>query len=56
MQWTAGPAAGFTTGDPGRLLAEVLANRRDDPVEAGRPLALDGYGFRWLRLPLAEPG
>jgi glycosidase len=56
MQWTAGPAAGFTTGDPGRLLAEVLANRRDDPVEAGRPLALDGYGFRWLRLPPAEPG
>jgi maltose alpha-D-glucosyltransferase/alpha-amylase len=41
---------------PGRLLAEVLANRRDDPVEAGRPLALDGYGYRWLRLPPAEPG
>lgn len=56
MQWTAGPAAGFTTGDPDRLLAEVLANRRDDPVEAGRPLALDGYGYRWLRLPPAESG
>jgi len=41
---------------PGRPLAEVLANRRDDPVEAGRPLALDGYGYRWLRLPPAEPG
>jgi hypothetical protein len=37
-------------------LAEILANRRDDPVEAGRPLALDGYGYRWLRLPPAEPG
>jgi len=41
---------------PGRPLAEVLANRRHDPVEAGRPLALDGYGYRWLRLPPAEPG
>jgi maltose alpha-D-glucosyltransferase/alpha-amylase len=41
---------------PGRPLAEVLANRRDDPVEAGRPLALDGFGYRWLRLPPAEPG
>jgi maltose alpha-D-glucosyltransferase / alpha-amylase len=41
---------------PGRPLAEVLADRRDDPVEAGRPLALDGYGYRWLRLPPAEPG
>ena len=80
MQWTAGPTAGFTTGeaavplvtegpfapaninvadqrrDPDRPVAEVLANRRHDPVEAGRPLALDGYGYRWLRLPPAEPG
>jgi hypothetical protein len=41
---------------PGRPLAEILANRHDDPAEAGRPLALDGYGYRWLRLPPAEPG
>jgi maltose alpha-D-glucosyltransferase / alpha-amylase len=106
MQWTAGPTAGFTTGeaavplvtdgpfapgkvnvadqrrDPESLLnwmerairarkelpelgwgswtlldtdqPSVLANRRHDPVEAGRPLALDGYGYRWLRLPTAE--
>ena len=40
---------------PGRPVTEVLANRRHDPVEAGRPLALDGYGDRWLRLPPAEP-
>jgi maltose alpha-D-glucosyltransferase/alpha-amylase len=41
---------------PGRLLAEVLANRRDDPVEAGRPLALDSYGYAGCSLPRAEPG
>jgi glycosidase len=41
---------------PGQPLAEVLANRHDDPAEAGRALALDGYGYRWLRLPPAEPG
>ena len=40
---------------PGHPVAEVLANRRHDPVEAGRPLDLDGYGYRWLRLLPAEP-
>ena len=40
----------------GRPLAEVLANRRYGPAEAGQPLDLDGFGYRWLRLPGAGPG
>jgi maltose alpha-D-glucosyltransferase/alpha-amylase len=40
----------------GRPLAEVLANRRYGPAEAGQPLDLDGFGYRWLRLPGAAPG
>jgi maltose alpha-D-glucosyltransferase / alpha-amylase len=31
--------------------AEVLADQAYEPAEPGRPLALDRYGYRWLRLP-----
>jgi glycosidase len=39
----------------GQPLAEVLADRRYDPVEPGQPLALSGFGYRWLRLPPSSP-
>ncbi|HKP99846.1 MAG TPA: hypothetical protein VJ735_05900 [Actinomycetes bacterium] len=48
-------AVEFDDAKPDRPLAEVLANRHGDPAEAGRPLELDGFGYRWLRLPPAEP-
>jgi hypothetical protein len=34
----------------GRPMAEILGDRRYDPAQAGQPLALDGFGYRWLRL------
>jgi maltose alpha-D-glucosyltransferase/alpha-amylase len=38
----------------GGRLAEVLADQRYEPAEPGRPLALDRFGYRWLRLPEAQ--
>jgi maltose alpha-D-glucosyltransferase / alpha-amylase len=38
----------------GGRLAEVLADQHYDPAEPGRSLALDGFGYRWLRLPEAQ--
>ena len=35
---------------PAGRLAEVLADQHYEPAEDGRPLALDGFGYRWLRL------
>jgi maltose alpha-D-glucosyltransferase/alpha-amylase len=32
-------------------LGELLADRRYPPGETGRPLELEGFGYRWLRLP-----
>jgi maltose alpha-D-glucosyltransferase/alpha-amylase len=37
--------------DPARPLVELFADRRYDPAKAGQPLALEGFGYRWLRLP-----
>jgi hypothetical protein len=34
-----------------RPMAEVVGDRRYEPARAGQPLALDGFGYRWLRLP-----
>jgi maltose alpha-D-glucosyltransferase/alpha-amylase len=31
-------------------MAELFGDQRYEPVRAGQPLALDGFGFRWLRL------
>jgi maltose alpha-D-glucosyltransferase / alpha-amylase len=32
-------------------MAELFGDQRYEPAEAGRPLALGGFGYRWLRLP-----
>jgi len=32
-------------------MAEILADQGYEPAEPGRPMALSGYGYRWLRLP-----
>jgi maltose alpha-D-glucosyltransferase / alpha-amylase len=37
-------------GVEGRM-AEVIADQAYEPATPGRPLALEGYGYRWLRLP-----
>ena len=37
--------------EPGGPMAELLGNRRYEPARAGQPLALDRFGYRWLRLP-----
>jgi maltose alpha-D-glucosyltransferase/alpha-amylase len=45
---------GVTPGDgvePGRPMAELLGDRAYEPATAGEPLELDGFGYRWLRLP-----
>jgi maltose alpha-D-glucosyltransferase/alpha-amylase len=36
------------TGGP---MAELLGDQRYGPAKTGQPLALDGFGYRWLRLP-----
>jgi maltose alpha-D-glucosyltransferase/alpha-amylase len=36
------------TGGP---MAELLGGQRYGPAKTGQPLALDGFGYRWLRLP-----
>jgi maltose alpha-D-glucosyltransferase/alpha-amylase len=38
----------------GGRLVEVLADQRYQRAEPGRPLALDRFGYRWLRLPEAQ--
>ena len=35
----------------GRSMAELLGNRHPEPATTGQPLALVGFGYRWLRLP-----
>jgi maltose alpha-D-glucosyltransferase/alpha-amylase len=37
--------------EAGRQLAELLADQHYEPAETGRSLALDGFGYRWLRPP-----
>jgi maltose alpha-D-glucosyltransferase / alpha-amylase len=32
-------------------LAEIIADQAYEPAEPGRPMDLDGFGYRWLRLP-----
>jgi maltose alpha-D-glucosyltransferase / alpha-amylase len=38
----------------GGRLVEVLADQDYGPAEPGGPLALEGFGYRWLRLPEAQ--
>ena len=35
----------------GSHMAELLADQHYEPAETGKPLALDGFGYRWLRPP-----
>ena len=37
--------------EAGHPMAELLGNRHQEPATTGRPIALDGFGYRWLRLP-----
>jgi maltose alpha-D-glucosyltransferase/alpha-amylase len=37
------------------LLLEVLADQGYEPGKPGEPLALDGFGYRWLRLSSPSP-
>jgi maltose alpha-D-glucosyltransferase / alpha-amylase len=37
--------------EDGRPMPELLGSQRHDPATSGRPLALSGFGYRWLRLP-----
>jgi maltose alpha-D-glucosyltransferase / alpha-amylase len=32
-------------------MAEIIADQAYEPAEPGRPMDLDGFGYRWLRLP-----
>jgi hypothetical protein len=32
-------------------MIELFADRAYDPAEPGKPIALEGFGYRWLRLP-----
>jgi len=41
---------GDSAGVEGRM-DEIIADQAYEPAEPGRPLALEGYGYRWLRLP-----
>jgi maltose alpha-D-glucosyltransferase/alpha-amylase len=46
--------AGVDLGDDaeaGGPMAEILGDQDYDPAKAGQPLALEGFGYRWLRLP-----
>ena len=36
--------------EAGRPMAELLGNRHHEPATSGQPLALGGFGYRWLRL------
>jgi maltose alpha-D-glucosyltransferase/alpha-amylase len=45
---------GVALGDDveaGRPLADLLGNRHHEPATTGQPMALHGFGYRWLRLP-----
>ena len=45
---------GLELGDDveaGRVLAELLGDQPYERAVTGEPLALDGFGYRWLRLP-----
>jgi maltose alpha-D-glucosyltransferase / alpha-amylase len=37
--------------EAGRPMPDLLGNRHHDPATTGQPLALGGFGYRWLRLP-----
>jgi maltose alpha-D-glucosyltransferase/alpha-amylase len=37
--------------EAGHPMAELLGNRHREPATTGQPLALGGFGYRWLRLP-----
>ena len=37
--------------EAGRSMVELLGNRHPEPATTGQPLALVGFGYRWLRLP-----
>jgi trehalose synthase len=37
--------------ETGRVLAELLGDQPYERAVTGEPLALDGFGYRWLRLP-----
>jgi trehalose synthase len=37
--------------EAGRPLADLLGNRHHEPATTGQPMALHGFGYRWLRLP-----
>jgi maltose alpha-D-glucosyltransferase/alpha-amylase len=37
--------------EAGRPLADLLGNRHHEPATTGQPIALHGFGYRWLRLP-----
>ena len=48
-----GVQVGVEMGDieTGGPMAELLGDQRYGPAKTGQPLALDGFGYRWLRLP-----
>jgi maltose alpha-D-glucosyltransferase/alpha-amylase len=37
--------------EAGRPMPDLLGNRHHDPATTGQPVALGGFGYRWLRLP-----
>jgi maltose alpha-D-glucosyltransferase/alpha-amylase len=37
--------------EAGGPMAEIFGDQRYEPAKAGQPLALEGFGYRWLRLP-----
>jgi maltose alpha-D-glucosyltransferase / alpha-amylase len=37
--------------EPGRVLLDLFADRHYDRATTGEPLALERFGYRWLRLP-----
>jgi len=46
--------AGVALGDDveaGLPMADLLGNRHHEPATTGQPMALAGFGYRWLRLP-----
>ena len=37
--------------EPGRAMADLFADGRYDRATTGEPVALERFGYRWLRLP-----
>jgi maltose alpha-D-glucosyltransferase / alpha-amylase len=37
--------------EPGRAMADLFADRRYDRATTGEPMAVERFGYRWLRLP-----